>query len=52
VVLIWVNYSAQLVLMGAEFTHVYARRYDSLRSGPDRRRGESKPADIGRARAA
>jgi hypothetical protein len=43
VVLIWVNYSAQLVLMGAEFTHVYARRYGSLRSGPDRRRGESKP---------
>jgi hypothetical protein len=41
VVLIWINYSAQLVLMGAEFTHVYARRYGSLRSGPDRRRGES-----------
>jgi membrane protein len=24
--LIWVNYSAQIVLFGAEFTHVYARR--------------------------
>jgi membrane protein len=49
VVLIWVYYSAQLVLMGAEFTNVYARRYGSLRSAPDRRRGEGKPADIGRA---
>jgi membrane protein len=29
VVLIWVYYSAQLVLMGAEFTCVYARRYGS-----------------------
>jgi membrane protein len=28
-VLIWVYYSAQLVLMGAEFTCVYARRYGS-----------------------
>jgi membrane protein len=26
VFLIWVNYSAQLMLLGAEFTHVYARR--------------------------
>jgi membrane protein len=29
VVLIWVYYSAQLVLMGAEFTNVYAHRYGS-----------------------
>jgi membrane protein len=29
VVLIWVYYSAQLVLMGAEFTCVYAHRYGS-----------------------
>jgi membrane protein len=29
VVLIWVYYSAQLVLMGAEFTSVYAHRYGS-----------------------
>jgi membrane protein len=28
-VLIWVYYSAQLVLMGAEFTSVYAHRYGS-----------------------
>jgi membrane protein len=26
VLLLWVNYSAQIVLLGAEFTHVYARR--------------------------
>jgi len=31
VVLIWVYYSSQIVLMGAEFTNVYARRYGSLR---------------------
>jgi membrane protein len=31
VALIWVYYSAQLVLMGAEFTNVYARRYGSQR---------------------
>jgi membrane protein len=32
VVLIWIYYSAQLVLMGAEFTQVYARRYGSRRN--------------------
>jgi membrane protein len=52
VVLIWVYYSAQLVLMGAEFTNVYARRYGSLRHAADRQRSEGKPADIQRARAA
>lgn len=31
VVLIWVYYSSQIVLMGAEFTNVYAHRYGSLR---------------------
>src|SRR5579864_2033203 len=30
VFLIWVNYSAQIVLFGAQVTHVYARRYGSL----------------------
>jgi len=29
VFLIWVNYSAQIMLFGAEFTHVYAQRYGS-----------------------
>jgi len=31
VVLVWVYYSAQIFLYGAEFTKVYARRYGSLR---------------------
>jgi membrane protein len=29
VVLVWVYYSAQILLLGAEFTHVYAKRYGS-----------------------
>jgi membrane protein len=29
--LIWVYYSAQIVLLGAEFTHVYALRHDARR---------------------
>lgn len=28
-ILLWVNYSAQIVLFGAEFTQVYARKYGS-----------------------
>ncbi|MGH8220962.1 MAG: YihY/virulence factor BrkB family protein, partial [Steroidobacteraceae bacterium] len=31
VVLVWVYYSAQIFLYGAEFTKIYARRYGSLR---------------------
>lgn len=27
ILLIWIYYSSQIVLMGAEFTHMYARRY-------------------------
>ncbi|MBK8020766.1 MAG: YihY/virulence factor BrkB family protein [Chloroflexi bacterium] len=30
-ILLWIYYSAQIVLFGAEFTHVYARRFGSLR---------------------
>jgi membrane protein len=52
VVLIWVYYSAQLVLMGAEFTNVHARRYGSRRGEADRQRSEGKPGDIRHARAA
>jgi YihY family inner membrane protein len=37
VVLIWIYYSAQLVLMGAEFSQVYARRYGSRRAAGARR---------------
>ncbi|HEX5275329.1 MAG TPA: YihY/virulence factor BrkB family protein [Candidatus Rubrimentiphilum sp.] len=29
VFLVWVNYSAQIMLFGAEFTHVYARKHGS-----------------------
>jgi uncharacterized BrkB/YihY/UPF0761 family membrane protein len=32
--LIWVYYSAQIVLFGAEFTHVYAGRRGIGRAGP------------------
>jgi membrane protein len=54
VVLIWVYYSAQLILMGAEFTNVYARRYGSRRhmSAADRQARDRQSADIGRARVA
>jgi membrane protein len=53
VVLIWVYYSAQLVLMGAEFTNVYARRYGSQKNAAstDRRPAEGKSGDLGRVRA-
>jgi membrane protein len=39
VVLIWVYYSAQLVLLGAEFTKVYAQRYGSQRNRASADRG-------------
>ena len=32
--LIWTYYSAQIMLFGAEFTHVYARRFGSLQPSP------------------
>lgn len=34
--LMWVYYSSQLLFFGAEFTHVYARRYGSLRPEGER----------------
>jgi membrane protein len=54
VVLIWVYYSAQLVLMGAEFTNVYARRYGSLKhvAATDRQASQPKPAVSRAARPA
>lgn len=54
VVLIWVYYSAQLVLMGAEFTNAYARRYGSQRnlSFPGARRADPQAQGVkGAARA-
>ncbi len=41
VFLIWVNYSAQIMLLGAEFTHVYAQRHGS-QSRSSTTRGEIK----------
>ena len=38
VLLVWVYYSAQIFMLGAEFTAVYARRYGSLR---DENRGQT-----------
>jgi membrane protein len=54
VVLIWVYYSAQLVLMGAEFTNVYARRSGSLKhsASADRQASQPKPAVSSAARPA
>jgi membrane protein len=54
VVLLWVYYSAQLVLMGAEFTNVYARRYGSRRhaASADRRSAPGKSAVVRGARVA
>ena len=41
ILLIWVYYTSQIVLLGAEFTHCYARHY--------RRREPASPAVFGRA---
>ncbi|WP_441620736.1 YhjD/YihY/BrkB family envelope integrity protein [Cupriavidus sp. RAF12] len=48
VVLVWVYYSAQIFLLGAEFTWLYANQFGSLRG----RRDESQacPASVRRAR--
>ena len=35
VILVWVYYSAQIFLIGAEFTWVYARTYGSMRDQPE-----------------
>ena len=52
VILLWVYYSAQIFLLGAEFTKVYARHLGSMRSKmreSAKLAPETKPAD---ARAA
>jgi membrane protein len=46
VVLLWVYYSAQIFLFGAEFTWVYSHRYGSRRGQPmvpAQRRAEGPP---------
>jgi membrane protein len=53
VVLIWVYYSAQLVLLGAEFTAVYAQRYGSRRAqASSRQRPASEASADSRQRRA
>jgi membrane protein len=44
-ILLWVYYSSEILLLGAEFTHVYAKRYGS------RRPGTPLPADTTYVRA-
>jgi membrane protein len=43
VLLIWVYYSAQIFLLGAEFTSIYAYRYGSLRGETDPRARPTAP---------
>lgn len=35
ILLVWVYYSAQIFLLGAEFTHVYSERYGAIREDRD-----------------
>ncbi len=43
VLLLWVYYSAQIFLLGAEFTWVYARRFGSLKGRPPAPGGAPSP---------
>jgi membrane protein len=53
VVMVWVYYSAQIFLLGAEFTWVYAHAYGSRRGQARPRAGEAvKPGDAAAANAA
>lgn len=36
-IMLWINYSSQIVLFGAEFTQVFSRRYGSLREAANQR---------------
>jgi membrane protein len=47
IVLLWVYYSAQILLFGAEFTQVYARSHGSLKEQADAKKAQAlKPAPI------
>ena len=49
-VLLWVYYSAQILLYGAEFTQVYANRIgDRIVPAPDARVTDPRKADADRA---
>jgi membrane protein len=43
IVLIWIYYSSQLILFGAEFTQVYARRHGSHAQGRPGQRAANEP---------
>jgi membrane protein len=45
VILVWVYYSAQLLLLGAEFTQVFARRYGSFAPVPEKKSAQEKEAE-------
>jgi len=47
VVLIWIYYSAQLVLFGAEFTQVYANRHGSRSQGREKKGSEKRELHLG-----
>jgi membrane protein len=49
VILLWVYYSSQVLLLGAEFTQVYATHYGNARAAG---RAEALPPAMGRARKA
>jgi membrane protein len=42
VLMIWVYYAAQIFLLGAEFTRVYAEKFGSRRSVKERRSSQSR----------
>ena len=48
-VLVWVYYSAQIFLLGAEFTKVYAHRYGSRRGLPQPSQAERTQAEHAQA---
>jgi membrane protein len=52
VVLIWVYYSAQLVLLGAEFTHVFAKQHGSRRHSTSGDNARKRAIAVDDARAA
>ncbi|MBI1277921.1 MAG: YihY family inner membrane protein [Anaerolineaceae bacterium] len=51
-ILLWIYYSAQIVLFGAEFTQVYARRHGSLQGSKTVATSRSTPAPDANSKAA
>jgi membrane protein len=43
VVLIWVYYTSQIILMGAEVTHAFARHHGSIKARADNERCPNNP---------